>query len=130
VADLRVAGALKAGSVDMSVLSSVDKNDIERKLRTEVLRGEKVVAKLDCETALEAGNRALTARGTVEVGAGSVPVSSHLDFQVRDALIVARARVRVNLPGLGITPPKGPLGAFRVDDDVEVVVRLEFLRVE
>jgi hypothetical protein len=128
IADLKVYGVRKGGTVDTSVLSGSDRADIERKIRSEVLKGEAVVAKLSCEAALDPGKRTVNARGTVEVGGRSTPVSSGLELDSSDATVTVKGRVRVSLPSLGISPPKGPLGAFRVDDDVEVVVSLRFTR--
>ena len=39
----------------------------------------------------------------------------------------AQGRVKLDLPSLSITPPKGPLGAFRVDDEVEIDFDLAFV---
>lgn len=128
VSELVVRGVRKGDSVDTRVLSSADKSEIETKLRREVLRSTSVVAKLGCQTSLDAGIRVVAAEGTVEIGARSAPASASVRLEVSERRVTALARLRVNMPALGITPPKGPLGAFRVDDDVDVVVHLEFQR--
>jgi hypothetical protein len=128
IADLKVHGVRKGGTVDTSVLSSSDRAEIERKVRSEVLKGEAVVAKLSCDASLDPGKRTVDARGTVTVAGRSTPVTSAVELGVAEDAVTVKGRARVSLPGLGITPPKGPLGAFRVDDDVEVVVTVRLTR--
>lgn len=128
IADLKVHGVRKGGTVDTSVLSASDRAEIERKLKSEVLKGETVVAKLSCDASIDPGKRTASARGTVTVGGRSTPVSSTLDVDAADDTVTVKGRAKVSLPSLGITPPKGPLGAFRVDDDVEVVVTVRLTK--
>lgn len=127
-AELRVRGVRKGESVDTNTLSASDKTEIERKIRSEVISAARVVAKLEAPVVLEPGHASVEARGVVEVGRSSAKVASKLEVDVAEAVVTASGRVQLNLPALGITPPKGPLGAFRVDDTVEVVFRLQFSR--
>ena len=124
---LAVDGVKKGGSIDRSTLSRSDRDDIERKIRAAVLRGHEVVVAMDAPVGnLEAGRRTVEATGRVEVGGRSARVSSRCELTATDARVTASGRVKISLASLGITAPKGPLGAFRVDDDVEVVYSLAF----
>ncbi|NUP13508.1 MAG: hypothetical protein HOW73_46315 [Polyangiaceae bacterium] len=129
VAKLEVAGVLKGGDIDRGVLSRSDKDDIQKKIREEVLRSGEVVVAMRASVGgspIAAGKRSADARGRIEVGGRSAQLVSRADIDATDTRVTANGRVKVNLPALGITPPKGPLGAFRVDDDVEIVYRLAF----
>ncbi len=129
---LQVRGVRRAGVVDATVLSRSDQADITQKLRREVLVAPKVVARVACEGAAaalsEEGRRDVAVDGSVEVGRGKTRVAGRASVTVSSARVVAEGRTKVSLPGLGIKPPKGPLGAFRVEDDVEIVYRLCFER--
>lgn len=135
VAKLRVDGVRKGESVDRGVLSSSDRADIEKKIQREVFNTSRISVKLDATVAAgaldapEAGTRnaEIEASGRLEAGRGSTRVSSRVRLEVRADGVVATARAKVSLPSLGIAPPKGPLGAFRVDDDVEIVAKLAFV---
>lgn len=130
VAKLAVEGILKGSSIDRSGLSSSDKAEIERKIREEVFRGAEVVVSMKApgEGALSNGKKDVNVSGKIEAGGRSASISSRASIDVTDAGATVSGRAKVSLPGLGITPPKGPLGAFRVDDDVEVVYRLSFTK--
>lgn len=129
VAKLRVDGVRKGESVDRGVLSSSDRADIEKKIQREVFNTSRISVKLDASSAPAAGTRnaEIEASGRLEAGRGSTRVSSRVRLEVRADGVVATARAKVSLPSLGIAPPKGPLGAFRVDDDVEIVAKLAFV---
>ncbi len=130
VARLSVRGVRKGGTVDESVLSASDRAEIQRRLREEVIKPAEVVATLTvpASSIAEPGKRTAAAKGTVEIGARRASVTGNMALDVTDARATAEGRVRVNMPSLGITPPKGPLGAFKVHEDVEIVVRLVFER--
>ena len=130
VARLEVRGVRKGGTVDEGVLSRSDRSDIQKKIREEVLKSSDVVAKLSVRAAAlslsEPGKRTIPAKGTVAVGSRSANVSTETTVEVTADRVRADGRVRVDLPALGITPPKGPLGAFKVHETVEIVFRLVF----
>lgn len=130
VGRLEVAGVLKGTVLDRSVLSRSDRDDIQKKIRAEVLTAVDVVVSMQAPVGdtLEVGRRSIEASGRVEIGARSTRVTSRCSIDVSTDRVTAEGRVKVSLPSLGITPPKGPLGAFRVDDDVEIVYRLVFDR--
>lgn len=136
VAKLRVDGVRKGDSVDRGVLSGSDRADIEKKIQREVFTASHVSVKLEATLAAGALDAPETgtcsaeveASGRLEAGRGSTRVSTRVRLEVRADGVVATARTKVSLPSLGISPPKGPLGAFRVDDDVEIVAKLAFVQ--
>ncbi len=131
VSGLRVDGVRKGNVLDKSVLSRSDRSDIEKKIRGEVLRAEQVVVKVSCDAPsalLEPGKHELSALVTVELGRARAEVQTRASVDATDARVTAKGRATVTLPGLGIAPIKGPLGAFRVDDDVVIVYELAFTR--
>lgn len=129
VARLEVAGILKGNDVDRVGLSASDRSEIQRRIREDVLNAKDVV--VTCEAALlsplELGVAArctVDATGRIEIGRGATSFNSRVQIDVTDRSVTASGRVKVNLPSLGVTPPKGPLGAFRVSEDVEVVYQI------
>lgn len=130
VGRLEVRGVRKGAAVDEGALSKSDRNEIQRKIREEVLKGSEVVAKLSVRAAAlslsEPGKRTIPAKGTVAVGSRTATVSTEANVDVAGDRARADGRVRLDLPALGITPPKGPLGAFKVHETVEIVYRLTF----
>lgn len=130
VASLRVAGVRKHGTVDKNVLSSSDRSEIERKIREEVLTGREVVVAASASGIPADGSRTIDAELTVESGRAKARVSSRVTVSVTAGAVVASGRAGVSLSSLSIPPVKGPLGAFRVDDVVDVVFDARFTRVE
>ena len=113
VSGLRVIGALKGGQVDASILSRKDISDIESKIRGDVLIGNavKVVAK---------GSSRSFADAVVVAPRGEQKLAADLSAEERDGALVVFGKTRLSLDKLGVKEIKGPLGAFRVDDAVEV----------
>lgn len=131
IASLRVDGVKKGAHVDKSVLSSSDRAEIERKIREEVLKAASVTVKTACEaptSLLEDGSHEVAAPLTVEVGRGRTEVRTRAAIATKGVELVARGKATVSMPSLGLAPVKGPLGAFRVDDDIEIVYELVFKR--
>jgi hypothetical protein len=120
VASIRVVGALKGGRVDRTVLSASDVSEIERKLRDEVLRGDLVRVR-------GAGDRR---RGELTViaprGEQKLTVALTTEDRASGETVVGLA-TKVSLARLGVGEVKGPLGAFKIADDVEVAARLVLL---
>ena len=114
VSALTVAGALKGDKVDRAVLSPSDRAEIERKIRDEVLVVEEIV---------------VIAEGS-DRSAGDVVVKARRGEQRRKVTlhsedrpggeIVTYGTLDLSLRALGIEEIKGPLGAFKVDDRIEV----------
>jgi hypothetical protein len=119
VAALRVVGVLRKGEVDRTVLSASDHDEIRERLDELVFPDtHTVVVRLEGEgrdramasVELPSGRQRVLARHRVaERSAGGHEVSG---------------RCGLSLQALGIKEIKGPLGAFKVHDDVEVVYRV------
>ena len=127
VRSLAVDGVRKEGAVDRGVLSASDRATIEGKIRDEVLRASEVEVNARAKAGpLAAGSRDVDAEATLAVGRATTRARSRLAIEVTDGRARARGKVRVSLGSLGITPPKGPLGAFKVDDEVVIDLDLAF----
>ncbi len=114
---VRVSGVMKRGKLDPTVLSAGDRDAIERQVRADVLRGD-----VSARGTLAGG------RATVEVMAPSGRATVVCDVSVSSEGNGKRARGRaeVSLAALGAPPVKGPMGAFRVKDQVRVEFDLVF----
>ena len=120
VASLRVAGTLRGDRLDPSGLSAADRAEIERKVRTEVLGASEVVARGQ-GTSRDGGEITVTARSS------SSAVRSTLAVREQEAprRFTVKGRTVLSLRALGIAEVKGPLGAFKLEDAVEVLYELE-----
>jgi hypothetical protein len=119
VASLRVAGTLHGDRLDEAGLSAADRAEIERKLRSEVLTVRDVVAR---------GRGTSRERADLTVTAHVSPVTVPTTFAVRDGdtgRFSVTGRAQVSLRALGVAEVKGPLGAFKLEDAVEVFYDLE-----
>jgi hypothetical protein len=128
VASLRVAGVRKHGALDRNVLSSSDRNEIERKIREEVLTGREVVVVASASGIPDDGTRTVDAELIVDGGRAKAKTKSRITVSASAGAIVASGRAGVSLSALSIPPVKGPLNAFRVDDVVDVVFEARFNR--
>ncbi|WP_272421760.1 hypothetical protein [Polyangium jinanense] len=115
VAALQVVGTLHGERVDTSALSSSDRSDIERKIRDEVFPGTKEVRVHAKGTSRD------RAEVTVEVwrGRSSLPVSLRVTEEAGRTRV--SGRTALSMMRLGLREVKGPLGAFRIRDEVEVL---------
>lgn len=117
VAKLRVAGVLKKGDrLDTGVLSASDHADIENRIRTEVLAGGPEVR------VQASGKSPLNGQAEVSLGPKSArfPVLQSVEPREGGGFDIS-GRCDVSLSALGVQEVKGPLGAFRVNDVIEVV---------
>ncbi|HHH11275.1 MAG TPA: hypothetical protein ENK23_04285, partial [Sorangium sp.] len=111
---LTVVGALRHGRVDRSILSDKDRHEIERKLREEVLVGAQVVVRA-------AGSDSRSAEVEVMVPSGVQRLRVALQSDPRqDGGSDIIGKLSLSLKALHIREVKAPLGAFKVDDTVEV----------
>jgi hypothetical protein len=119
VASLRVAGVLHGDRLDPEGLGDSDRLEVERKLREEVLDGTR-----DVVATLEGASRS-SGEVTVALARGSAhaPVAVRVDERP-DGTLTVNGRGTLSLSALGVREVKGPLGAFRVADAVEVLVEL------
>jgi hypothetical protein len=114
VAKLEVVGALRGDKVDRAILSSSDREEIQRKIRQEHLTGGRVVVEAK-------GTTRTRADVTVQGPRGSHSLGVSLSTEDRPGgEVVAYGKLDLSLRRLGIAEIKGPLGAFKVDDRVEV----------
>jgi hypothetical protein len=109
---VQVVGALQNGRVNRSILSASDIADIERRIREELANGS-VEVKLE-------GSRARV-QATVTTSRGEQRVSASIRG---DGEAAGQGMVSLSLRSLGVKEIKGPLGAFKVDDAVEVAFRI------
>jgi hypothetical protein len=113
---LRVAGVVKRGKLDTTVLSTHDRSDIEKRIVDEVLAGGSHV-----EVDVEVDDA--RAQLTVRAPRGKQTVQCSL---ARDGHR-ARGECALSLSALGVHTVKGPMGAFRVADRVEVAFEAVFV---
>ncbi|XXX80555.1 hypothetical protein WMF30_17490 [Sorangium sp. So ce134] len=119
VADLRVAGVLRGDRVDPDALSDGDRRDIERRIRDEVLRGTEVV---EVRASGVAQGRAEV---RVQVASGSAALAARLSSRdLGEGRIGVTGGCQLSLAALGVREVKGPLGAFKVRDELEVLFDL------
>jgi len=114
VRKLTVVGTLKGDKVDRAVLSPGDRAEIERKIQQEVLPTGEIVVTAQGEQ---------RSSGEVEVRAPKGKQQRRVTLTTEDrpgGEIVSFGKVELSLRALGVAEIKGPLGAFKVDDRVEV----------
>jgi hypothetical protein len=115
VNELKVAGTLRGDVVDTAVLSGSDRAEIERRVREDVLPVALV------EVGVRGSSRE-SGEAVVRVG----PKEQRVRFTMksageRDAI---EGRLTLSLAALGVGEIKGPLGAFKVSDAIEVLFRV------
>ena len=114
---LRVAGTLRGDRLDLDGLSPADREEIQRKLRSEVLGPGEVHA-----TASGPSRDRGEARITVSGKRGQARVA--LRVKDEDGALRVAGESEVSLSQLGVAEIKGPLGAFKVKDKVSVLFDL------
>jgi len=116
VAALRVEGALRGAELDRGALSASDRAQIEQKMREDVFFGGARLV-----TAAAHGTSRTGGEATIAIGPRSQRAPVTLSVETTEGgLTRATGRVTVSLAQLGVKPIKGPLGAFRVKDAVEI----------
>ena len=117
VASLRVVGALHGEELDREALSASDRAQIEQKMREDVFFAGATIV-----TASASGASLMRGEATITIASRSqrVPITLSAAPLVGGAARVT-GRFTLSLDRLGAKPIKGPLGAFRVKDAVEVV---------
>ncbi len=120
VDSLRVAGTLHGDDLDADGLGASDRGEVERKVREEVLGGTRAVLAKASGTARTGGKAA--------VALARKEAPSTVTFRSVDdrpgGTIVVKGRATLSLAALDVREVKGPLGAFRVADAVEVIFEL------
>lgn len=112
---LRVEGVVRGDRVETGVLGDSDRAEIERKLATEVIGAP--------EVAVEArGLSRRQGKATLTLGRSSeVPLTIEVT-ELEGGALVAKVRGAISLSALGIAEIKGPLGAFKVADEVKLLL--------
>lgn len=116
VDSLRVAGVLHGDELDSKGLGASDRADVERKVRDEVFAGTPAVR------AAATGSSRMAGSVTVTLGRKTAPSSLTLSTvdERADGTFLVKGRGTVSLSALEVKDVKGPLGAFRVADSVEI----------
>lgn len=114
--DVHVSGVVRGDRVDAHVLTADDVAAIDARVGGELFGGPST---FDIEVDARAGG------GTVAVSSPRGKATSKVRLSVVDegASLRVTGEVRLSLRALGAGPVKGPLGAFRVADEVEVTFR-------
>ncbi len=122
VAAIKVEGVLKGTALDRSVLADNDRAEIERKIQREVLSASPVLE------ARAKGASRTSGDATITLGQASerVRLTQSVDEAEEGALRVS-GRFKLLLSALDIKPIKGPMGAFRVKDGVELCYELKLI---
>jgi hypothetical protein len=111
VAGLRVMGAVRAGKVDDRTLSASDRADIEARMNEALGAGEVTV---------EATLLGETARLEVRAPRGRQSVEVAVEVSREAGCVRVQGECALSLRALGVPPVRGPAGAFRLKDRVEV----------
>lgn len=116
VASLRVTGVLHGDELDSHGLGASDCADVERKVREEVFVGTRDVR------ATGTGHSRTAGSATVTLGRKTAPSSLTLSSvdERADGTFLVKGHGTVSLSALEVKDVKGPLGAFRVADSVEI----------
>lgn len=120
---VRVRGTLKKGRLDETALSESDKAQILEKIREDVLGARAKGARVEVRASLAGGHvdaELTLPRGTTAKARSSVTVTSE------GGGVCLAASFRITVSSLGAKPVKGPMGAFRVRDEIDVVASLVF----
>lgn len=117
VNDITVLGVRRKEFVDTEVLQLEEKLEIERRIRTEFFPAKEKNHFIDIEGQLKNGRAVFTF--TTPQGR-----KTHLSADVKAGIGEETALItglcKLSLSSLGIGPIKGPLGAFKVKDEVHI----------
>jgi hypothetical protein len=118
---LGVTGVVRKGKVEDDILSSDDVVTIERQIHEAILGGQSqdIVAKGSLD-----GSRA-----TLDITAprGTTHVTCPVVLSEEAGKKRVKGEATVSLSSLGIGPVRGPLGAFKVKDEIRVTFDLLFV---
>lgn len=116
LAGLTVLGVLHGERVDEHGVSSSDRRDILEKMRREVFHaGENAKVRVHAELNGGAARVVLT-----PPGGRPVTLTVHPSIRDEDGAVHVQGTADLSLAALGSDPVKGPMGAFKVKDRVEV----------
>lgn len=117
VNNITVLGVRRREFVDAEVLRFEEKDEIERRIRTEFFPAKEKNHFIDVEGELKNG-RALFTFTTPEGRKTHLAADVKAGIGEETALITGLCKL--SLSSLGIGPIKGPLGAFKVKDEVHI----------
>ncbi len=115
IVGLTVVGVLRAGAVDEGVLSAREHAQITDKVQNDILLGPEVLVRVNGKTR-DAG------QGVVRAPRGQQRIRFDLKHDEQDGALTGQ--IELSLERLGVAPIRGPLGAFRVADEIVVQFRL------
>jgi hypothetical protein len=111
---LSVVGVVRGETVDRSVLSAKDRQEIERRLSEEIVTKEVVVE--------ASGTDRRSGALRVRIGSAEQRVAVALRVDERGERLYVTGRGEASLRALGVREVKGPLGAFKIADRIELLV--------
>jgi hypothetical protein len=115
VVGLRVAGTLHGDRLDEAALSQADRQEIERRMRDEVLAGTREVR---VRASGSSRDRAVI---RVELSSGSAETQARLRAgDATGGAVEVWGDCPLSLRALGIREVKAPLGAFKIRDQLEI----------
>lgn len=119
---MTVSGVLKKGALDTSVLSESDRRDVVDKMRREVFHADASAA-VEIEATLDGASARVRVTPPKHRGVEVVltPRISDVDGAVR-----VEGTFEISLASIGSDPVKGPMGAFKVKDRIEILADLTF----
>jgi hypothetical protein len=115
VSEIDVVGTLRGDLVDRGALNRLERMEIKRRIRKEVLPAPSVKVVAEGGDHTEGRLTVICPRGEQEVPLQRLEVEAR-----RDGELVVQGRAFVSLRQLGIKEVKGPLGAFKVSDTIEL----------
>lgn len=118
---IHVVGALHGDRLDPNAISSSDRVDIERRMRSDALGAAQAI------TISLRGETRVLGEAALSIGRGPRVRVSLLDLRAldrEDGSIAVSGRADLSLRALGVAEIRAPLGAFKVSDRVEVVADL------
>jgi hypothetical protein len=114
VGGIHVRGVLRNGAVDPGSPSRIERHEIEKRIRQDVLPGTDAVS-------VQLRVRGTQAEARVQWARGSTTVSFSMVLEkAGDTEWHTRGSTALSLAALGVKPIYGPLRAFRVADRIEV----------
>jgi hypothetical protein len=113
---MRVVGVLRGERVHQDLLSRSDEEEIQRRIREQVFVGVETVRVQAAGEAPERGEATVTLAARQQ----TVALRPSVKHGASGELVVS-GRCTLSLGKLGVPEVKGPLGAFRVFDDVEIL---------
>ncbi len=120
--DLHVTGVLRGDRVDAHVLAAADVSAIDARVAGDLFGG---VVTFDIEVDARGEAAGATASVSSPRGTATLPVRLTVEEEGESLRVVGEARL--SLRALGAGPVSGPLGAFRVADELDVTFRGHFV---